>query len=135
MQSREIPRSEWRNFFLDFSERYDAEPVAVEVTGASIGMQVESRNLHLRGISQVRKRDDSALAVMLDADDGTRLTHMVARPMHVSLQHNALDNTDTLEIESEDGTTTLVRLGMPAAAELPRVERFPRKGDDEDISE
>jgi hypothetical protein len=60
---------------------------------------------------------------------------MVTRPVHVSLQRNALTNAEALEIESADGTMTLVRLDTPHTAAPPRVERFPRKGDDEDIPE
>lgn len=133
LQTREIPRSEWDRFFSFFSQRHDDEPVAIEVQGAKRGIRAEGRDLHLRGISQVQKTRDSAFALMLDTRDGTHLTHMVPRPVHVRVKHNSITDAEILEIQSADGTTTVVRPDRRTRA--PRVERFPRKGDDEDISE
>ena len=46
---------------------------------------------------------------MFDSVNGEHLTHMVNKPTHVWVQR-APDNTDeALEIESADGTRTLVR--------------------------
>ena len=137
VSTREIPRAEWPDFFSYFSERHDDEPFDVEVMGSEIGAQTESRNLRLRGISQVRSATDSALAVMFDGNDGTHLTHMVTRPEHVWVLHGGIDTAEVLEIESADGTMTLVHPTAAASPGVasPRMERFPRKGDDEDIPE
>jgi len=134
-QTREIPLPEWKDFFSRFSDQHEDEPVAVEVFGSEIGAQIEGSELHLRGISPTRNELGSDLAMMLDSVDGTHLTHMIARPVHVRLQQ-APDMTDAaLEIESADGTKTLVRFGVPSAEGPARAERFPRKGDDEDVVE
>ena len=55
--------------------------------------------------------------------------------MHVWLQQAADMTDETLEIESADGTKTLVRFSTLDAEEPVRAERFPRKGDDEDLAE
>jgi hypothetical protein len=48
--------------------------------------------------------------------------------------HSTTEDREVLDIQPAEGTTTLVRHG--SQAEQPRkVERFPRKGDDEDIPE
>jgi hypothetical protein len=130
METREIPRSEWAHFFSDFSARHDDEEVSIHVISPKIGAHAEAHDLHLRGIAHVRKSDDLAFALELDTDEGTHLTHMVPRPVQVRVTRNAFGNTDVLEISSADGTTTVVRPGT-----RPTVERFPRKGDDEDIAE
>jgi hypothetical protein len=104
----EIPREAWNTFFTRFSEDHETQFVAVEVMGGEIGAQIEGRSLLLGGISPADK-DGQALALTLDSVNGEHLTHMVNHPTHVWLQRTA-DNTDeALEIESADGTRTLVR--------------------------
>jgi uncharacterized protein DUF5335 len=124
-ETREIPQSEWKDFFSCFSDQHDDEPVAVEVMGSDIGSQIEGRDLHLRGISPARTVNERDLALMLGGRDGMRVTHMISTPVHVWLQQTEDKTDEALEIESADGTKTLVRLGT-----AQRVERFPRKGDD-----
>lgn len=131
----EIPRESWGNFFGQFSQEHETQLVAVEVFGRDIGAQVEGRSLLLGGISP-GDPEAGSLALMFDSVDGEHLTHIVNKPIHVWVRR-APDNTDeALEIESSDGTKTLVR--FPAyepgsrSEGLKGVERFPRKGDDED---
>lgn len=132
-QTREIPRSEWKDFFSQFSDQHDDEAVEIEMIGSEIGAQIEGHELRLRGISPAQNLKESDLALELDSVDGEHLTHMISKPTHVWLQQ-AQDKTDeTLEIESADGTKTLVRFSGIEAPAHP--ERFPRKGDDEDVIE
>jgi hypothetical protein len=137
IDTRQIPRSDWNDFFTAFSQRHDDEAVALEVLSPEIGAQTQARDLHLRGISPAGHHQDEGLAVMLDSPDGAHVTHMIPKPTHVWLQTAAGESEDSLEIESADGTKTLIRFAMPATEggaedESPRIERFPRKGDDED---
>lgn len=130
----EIPRENWGNFFGRFSQEHETQLVAVEVFGLDIGAQVEGRSLLLGGISPADPEGGS-LALMFDSVDGEHVTHIVNTPTHVWIRR-APDNTDeALEIESSDGTKTLVRFppyepGL-RSDDLKGAERFPRKGDDE----
>lgn len=104
----EIPREAWNKFFARFSEDHETQFVAVEVMGREIGAQVEGQSLLLAGISPSDQNSES-LALTFDSVNGEHLTHMVNHPTHVWVQR-APDNTDeSLEIESADGTKTLVR--------------------------
>jgi hypothetical protein len=129
----EIPRDAWPEFFSRFSRDHDTQLVSVEVMGGTIGAQLEGRSLLLGGISPGDKEEKS-LALMLDSVDGEHLTHMVTSPMHVWVQKAPDENEQALEIESADGTKTLVRFPPYEPArksnELKDAERFPRKGDD-----
>jgi hypothetical protein len=110
--TQEIPREGWDQFFSRFSNDHETQFVAVEVMGSDIGAQVEGRSLLLSGISRADE-DNQSLALMFDSVNGEHMTHMVNRPTRVWVQR-ASDNTDeALEIESADGTRTLVRLGPP----------------------
>jgi hypothetical protein len=73
---------------------------------------------------------------MLDSVNGEHLTHMVNKPTRVWVQQSAGNTDEALEIESADGTRTLVRFPAYGSAsrsddDLKGVERFPRKGDDD----
>lgn len=132
--TREIPRDAWNTFFSRFSDDHETQLVAVEVMGPDIGAQVEGRTLLLSGISPADD-DGESLALMFDSVNGEHLTHMVNKPTHVWIRQ-AADNTDeALEIESGDGTRTLVRFPPyepgSRSEDLKGAERFPRKGDDE----
>jgi len=106
--TKEIPRDAWDNFFARFSNDHETQFVAVEVMGEDIGAQVEGRTLLLTGVSRADDNGES-LALMFDSVNGEHLTHMVNKPTHVWVQR-APDSTDeSLEIESADGTRTLVR--------------------------
>jgi hypothetical protein len=109
-ETREIAKSEWRDFFSGFSDDHDDEPVILEVIGSDIGDQIEGQELHLRGISRAGKDEESDLAVLLESVDGRHLTHMIPKPVHVWLQRAQDSLDEVLEIESADGTKTLVRL-------------------------
>jgi hypothetical protein len=108
--TREIPREGWDTFFARFSDDHETQFVAVEVMGNEIGAQVEGRTLLLSGISRA-DQDNQSLALMFDSVNGEHVTHMVNKPTRVWVQRSS-DNTDeALEIESADGTRTLVRFG------------------------
>lgn len=130
----EIPRDAWDKFFTRFSNDHETQFVAVEVMGKDIGAQVEGRTLLLSGISRADE-DGESLALMFDSVNGEHLTHMVSRPTHVWIQQAADRTDEALEIESADGTRTLVRFPPyepgSRSEEMKGAERFPRKGDDD----
>jgi hypothetical protein len=133
--TREIPRTEWNDFFTHFSDQHDDDAVEVELLGPAIGAQIEGRELHLRGISPARNMEESDLALELDSVDGKHVTHMITTPTHVWLKQAADKTDEALEIESSDGTKTLVRFSALGRETPAHTERFPRKGDDEDLAE
>ncbi|HEY0283912.1 MAG TPA: DUF5335 family protein [Vicinamibacterales bacterium] len=110
--TKEIPRERWDTFFSRFSDDHETQFVAVEVMGSDIGAQVEGRSLLLSGISRADANNQS-LALMFDSVNGEHVTHTVNKPTRVWVLR-APDNSDeALEIESADGTRTLIRLGLP----------------------
>jgi hypothetical protein len=110
LETREIPRAGWHDFFDAFTRNHETDLVAVEIMGNEIGAQIQGRSLLFGGISPAQPNDES-LALMFDSTDGEHLTHTVEKPTHIWLQRT-FDHTDrALEIESADGTKTLVRFG------------------------
>ena len=105
----EIPRDGWDKFFTRFNHDHETQLVAVEILGRDIGAQTEGRSLLLGGISAGNESGDS-LVMMFDSLDGEHVTHMVNKPVHVWIQRSPDNSDEALQIESADGTKTLVRL-------------------------
>jgi hypothetical protein len=104
----EIPREAWKAFFSRFSNDHETQFVAVEIMGRDVGAQVEGQSLLLGGISP-GDPDGESLVLSFDSVNGEHLTHLVNKPAHVWIQRAADDTDAALEIESTDGTRTLVR--------------------------
>src|SRR5437016_14587697 len=60
--SRQIPRSEWRQYFDDFSRNLPALAASIEVDGPETGAQIEAERGLLTGISY-DDRDDIVVIV------------------------------------------------------------------------
>lgn len=112
----EIPREGWHKFFARFNNDHELQMVAVEVLGREIGAQIEGCSLLLAGISEGDDNLDS-LVMTFDSVDGEHLTHMVDKPTHVWIQRAPDNSDDALEIESADGTKTLVRFPRSSSRE------------------
>ena len=80
IQTREIPRTDWKDFFSRFSDLHDDEAVEIETIGSEMSAQIEGRGLHLRSISPARNVQESDLALELDSVDGKHVTHMITKP-------------------------------------------------------
>jgi hypothetical protein len=127
MTTREIARDSWREFLDSFSRQHDAWLVTVEVTGADIGAQVEGEDLRLRGITA--DEDGRGISIMLEPAAGEHVTHIVTAPTQVWLQQTSEGADVALQINSADGTATIVRFrsairpeavdGMAAGASAP----------------
>jgi hypothetical protein len=118
MATQEITRGEWEAFFDSFSRRHQGWLVTVEVMGADIGAQVEARRLPLEWIAAEMKNDDGLISIIVGDQAETHFTHMISKPSHVRLKKSEESADEALEIESADGTVTLVRF---RSAVLPEV--------------
>jgi hypothetical protein len=117
MVTREIPRTEWQEFFDGFSRRHDQWLLTVEVLRPDIGAQIEARDLPLDGITADPDRND-AIAIMLHDREGRDLTHTVSWTRHVRLLQTGEGADQAVEIESDDGSTAILRFRSTVPAEL-----------------
>ncbi|HLE61616.1 MAG TPA: DUF5335 family protein [Pyrinomonadaceae bacterium] len=119
MKTKEIPRSEWPEFFDSFSRKHEGWLVTLEVLGADIGAQVEGRELSLEGIvSEWDEVHGDEIAVMIGGTPGDHITHNISRPTQVSLEQTDEGADAALAIKASDETTTLLRF---RAAVLPEL--------------
>jgi hypothetical protein len=107
MITSEIPREEWPNFLDSFSRMHEGWLVTLEVMGAELGDQQEARELPLRGVSA--DGGDGLIEIMIGDGAAAHVTRSVARPARVLVAVGRAGAHGALEIESEDGTKTLLR--------------------------
>ena len=115
MPTREISRDQWTNFFDDFSRRHAGRLVRVEVLGA-LGAQIEARDLPLTGITADRDATHT-ISILVGGRPDDDAAHIIARPARVLLEEE--DGVEpALDIQTEDGETTLVTLSAAPAAQM-----------------
>jgi hypothetical protein len=119
MKTREIPRSEWPEFFDSFSRKHEGWLVTLEILGSQIGAQLEERELALEGIVaewDAGKGDE--IAIMLGAKPDDHITHNISRPTQVSLEQTDEGADVALAIKSADGVMALMRFRSALLPEM-----------------
>jgi len=108
ISTREIPQSEWRGYFDDFSRDLQDLVATVEVTGRDVGAQVEAERPLLTGITY--DDGDDIVVIGLDAPGGLRedLEHVVYQPQKIYVAEE--DGVTIFDIEDSEQVKTLVRL-------------------------
>jgi hypothetical protein len=124
MPTREIPPEAWHEFLDRFSRQHEGWLVTLEVLGR-LGAQPEARELPLRGISARSHGRHREISVVIGEAPEASLTHIVAAPRHLRLDQTEEGADRALQIESEDGETTLLQFRSAALPEtvdgiLPR---------------
>jgi hypothetical protein len=116
MPTLEIPRDQWVSFFDSFSGKHDGWLVTVEVIGPDVGDQKEAKELPLVGINADLKDNEDFVNITVGRLPKDRMMHTVADAARVWLKQSNEGADEALEIESRDGTKTLVTF---RAAVLP----------------
>ena len=119
MATKEIPRPEWNSFFNAFSRQHEGWLATLEVFAPDVGAQEEAHELPLEGVS-IASGNEAAetIAISLGKDPADHITHIIAKPEHVWLEQTSEGANAALEIESADGTKTLLRFRSALPSEM-----------------
>lgn len=119
MQTKEIQRTEWSEFFDDFSRTHRGSRVGIEILGRDIGAQTEEIGLELEGITA---ESDEVLGdtifIMVGANAPDHLTHSIRHATKVSLEQDEFGTDVALAIKAVDGSTALLRFQPTALPEI-----------------
>jgi hypothetical protein len=108
MQNRQVPQSEWFTFFKGFSRRHEDWLVTVRVVSSRLGSQVEARDLPLEGI--VATPDGQGpISIHVGRAVDKHMEHEVVEPLQVWVELTDDGGEAALEIESRDGTKTILQ--------------------------
>jgi hypothetical protein len=109
MLTKEIPREQWVRFFNVFSKQHAGWIVTLEVISLVLGDQEEVTRLPLVGISADVKDRENRIDIIVGGRPDAHLTHGINAPKRVWLKEPEEVAHETIAVESEDGTMTLVR--------------------------
>ena len=117
MRTVEIPRETWVEQLNEFTAIHEGWLVSLDVLGPEIGAQPEIINLPLLGVSADRADHDRAIAVSVMLSATEHFTHTIHGVTRINIER-ADDGADAeLEIESADGTRTILRFRVAALPE------------------
>ena len=113
MQTREIFRKTWTEFFQDFTSDHAGNLVNLAIKGWQPDqkqVKTEARSLPLRDISADLKDHENSVMIAVGDDANALLRHEIQLVSHVRLIQND-DGTDSaLQIESSNGQTATLEL-------------------------
>jgi Family of unknown function (DUF5335) len=110
METREIPRKEWRSFFDIFSRQHEGWLATLEIFGQEDVGQQEPREVPFKGITLTSVVGESeAIALNLGKTPEDHVKHTIIEPTHVWLAQTPEGANAALEIESADETKTVLR--------------------------
>lgn len=113
MVMQEISRSEWKEFLDQFSRLHHGQPARIE-SGPAEMPHLQAHDLPLLGVSMEREQ----IEVFAGEAGGANLGHVIKRPVRLCASEWNDGISAMLEIASEDGSTTRVRVG-PAQQTIP----------------
>lgn len=119
MLGREIPREEWTRFLDTFSKQHEGWIANLEVVGRELGDQEESTRLPLVGIS-ADKGPQPRIEVIVGRGPEAHLTHTINGVKRVWLKPPEEPADEAIQVESEDGTITLVTFQHAAPTQAER---------------
>lgn len=111
MRTVEIPREAWVQRLNEFSLIHDGWLVSLDVLGLEIGAQPEIANLPLLGVSADH---NGTIAVSVARSATEHFTHVIHAVTRIYVERTDDGADAALEIESVDGTTTILRLRVAA---------------------
>ena len=117
MQTFEIPRKAWAERLNEFTAVHDGWLVSIDVLSPEMGAQRQVDKLPLLGISADRVDHDGTVAVSVAQSGAGHLTHVIHDVTRICLEQTADGADAALEIESADGTKTIVRFWVAALPE------------------
>ena len=119
METRKIPRDEWKSFFDIFSREHKGWLAKLEIFAQEVDAQQEPRELPLKDITLTSVVGESeAIAINLGKTPEDHVKYTVIEPTHIWLAQNPEGANAALEIESADETRTQLRFRSAALSEF-----------------
>ena len=110
MRNQMVPRNEWPKFFDKLSRRHQGSLATVRVFGPRIGSQVEARNLPLGGFVCAVGSTSTISIHLGSAPPQSHIEHEIDQPKQVWVEMSDEGVEEVLEVESMDGTKTMIQL-------------------------
>jgi hypothetical protein len=113
----EVPIENWKEILKEFGVMHRGWIVSLDVVSAEAGAEPVINELPLLGVTAEPGRDGQVIHVSVRRSATEHVTHTVAGPARVWLER-PFDGADrALQVESVDGTRTILRFRTPGRPE------------------
>ena len=126
MKTRKLRHSEWAGYFDELSRTHRGTRASVETIGKEVGVLANAVNLPFIGITIERGGVERGqpggprvIEVLLGGPGEPLVTHTISFPAQVSYLEGVDPLSVVIQIEAAGGLTTLVYVGVGAAALAP----------------
>jgi hypothetical protein len=116
MQTVEVSREDWIPALNQFSVIHEGWLVSLDVLGSEIGAQPEFHDLSLLGVS-ADKVPEGAVVISAARSTAEHISHTIHAPTRISIERRDDGADMALQIESADGTRSILRFRAPALAQ------------------
>jgi Family of unknown function (DUF5335) len=120
MQTVEVQPARWPQALAEFSAVHEGWLVSVDILAPSLGAQPEVRDLPLVGVVAEPRN-----IIIAAARPEGQITHTIHSPTHVRIERTNEGADVAIQIDSAEGTTTILRLKTPALPET--VDGMPAR--------
>jgi hypothetical protein len=125
--TQEIEPDQWITFLAKFTRDYRGAHARLDVLGGEVRYQVETENKPFDGIAADVKDDAKTVWITFGATPADHLNHGIHHPRVIRVLPETDKLGPVLEVEAQDGTTTVLELSRPEAYALPgKVARQPK---------
>ena len=114
MATRQIPQSEWKTYFDQFSRDNQGKAATLREDGVDVGAQEQVAQRQFVGISSDEKGSGAgSIIVILGEETDDNYERMVSSPTTVSVREG--EGPVAIQIEQADGPTLIVDFTMTEA--------------------
>lgn len=111
----EIPREAWVRRLNEFTHTHEGWLVSLDLLDAELGAQPEIDDIPLLGISADRIDHDGRVTVSVTRSPSEHFTHVIEAVTRIYIERADDGAEAALQIDSADGTKTIVRVRAAAA--------------------
>ena len=107
-----IDPADWARYFDDFSRAHVGETAVMREIALDLGDQEQATPRQFLGISSdVKGSEPGSICIMLGAESGDNIEHIVAKPSRVYVyEGQAISGTTSVQIEQGEGPKLVLQL-------------------------
>jgi len=118
-RTEEIEQSRWAEYLAEFTRENRGAHARLEVMGEGVGRQIETEDRPFDGVAADLKDRERTVWLHFGSTTDDHLAHGIPKVRAIRALGPQGGTGAVLEIEAEDGTTTLLELTPPGAFALP----------------
>jgi hypothetical protein len=125
METVEILPARWSQALAEFSALHEGWLISVDILSSDMGAQAEIHDLPLTGVVAERQKTGDTITIAAARSAAGQITHTIHSPTRVWIERTSDGADAAMQIESAEGTTTILRLVTPARPET--VDGLPKR--------